>query len=890
MKRIELVETALRALPHGEKITAMQLAERLSLARANVSSDLNKLCADGLAQKTDGRPVYYAAQRRPGQGRTQAEFSFDQLIRDNPSLSHCGELAKAAVLYPPNGMHILLLGETGVGKSMFAACVFRYAAALKAGRRPSALITFNCADYANNPQLLISQLFGVSKGAYTGADRDRAGLLEHADGGILFLDEVHRLPPEGQEMLFTYIDRGVYRRLGEANSERRAQVMLICATTEDPKSALLQTFVRRLPVLIQIPSLAERSLEERMHLISTFLLDESGRLGLPIHISGNSIRALLGYVCPGNAGQLKADIQLVCAKAYAAYLSGDWDEVSITSHALPPHIRNTLFMEKNRKEIWSLTAGFTARMAAFDAESSENPLAPRQEGNDIYEMFERHTADMQRVGLDATEIREGLDSVLDRYYRNFNGSIVDADQLKRSIGPEYLATADKIISTAEQKLGRKLTEDIRNGVAMHLFNAIRRAQQNQPFINPQLERIKAEHSNLFAVAEECLQIVSGDFNISFPPDEAGFLSLFFQADQRYAAVPVEVIVVAHGKGTAFSMAQTANELLGKDVVQSFDMPIDENPENTYRRIREYLRGRAGVREVFMLVDMGSLSDFAEELGRELGIRTETFTLVSTLHVLEAAQKAAAGYPLHTILADTKRVTELALIKEKTAPPAPIPEMLYLLTVCTTGDGSASMLKALLDNGLDLSGGLCKVIALQLADRQEFFNRAAQLEESGRIIAVVSAFSTGLSQPHLSIAEVLDGSALERLQHIVNTETLYLRMSANLSLTLPDLDWSTAHGDIRAAIDAVGRSLNLELTEEMTVGVFCHVAFMLDRLKKKIPVRPFSGKIAFRETNSSAIARTERECARLGRRYQVVIPDDEVCYITALFLRQDFLDF
>ena len=62
------------------------------------------------------------------------------------------------------------------------------------------------------------------------------GLIEKAHEGILFLDEVHRLPPEGQEMLFTFIDRGVYRRLGETENERKAQVLIITATTEEPNS------------------------------------------------------------------------------------------------------------------------------------------------------------------------------------------------------------------------------------------------------------------------------------------------------------------------------------------------------------------------------------------------------------------------------------------------------------------------------------------------------------------------------------------------------------------------------------------------------------------------------------------------------------------------------
>ena len=94
--------------------------------------------------------------------------------------------------------------------------------------------TFNCADYAHNPQLLMSHLFGYAKGAFTGATEDHDGLIQEADGGMLFLDEVHRLPPEGQEMIFYFMDHGTYNRLGETAKARHADVRLVCANDGRP--------------------------------------------------------------------------------------------------------------------------------------------------------------------------------------------------------------------------------------------------------------------------------------------------------------------------------------------------------------------------------------------------------------------------------------------------------------------------------------------------------------------------------------------------------------------------------------------------------------------------------------------------------------------------------
>ena len=128
--------------------------------------------------------------------------AFNRIIGFDGSLKAQIQQAKAAILYPPNGLHTLILGPTGVGKSNLAEAMYEFALETGTLQKDAPFIIFNCADYAENPQLLLSQLFGHIKGAYTGAVVSKEGLVEKADGGILFLDEVHRLPPEGQELLY----------------------------------------------------------------------------------------------------------------------------------------------------------------------------------------------------------------------------------------------------------------------------------------------------------------------------------------------------------------------------------------------------------------------------------------------------------------------------------------------------------------------------------------------------------------------------------------------------------------------------------------------------------------------------------------------------------------
>ena len=217
--------------------------------------------------------------------------------------------------------------------------------AKKSGRiaPEAALVTYNCASYAENPQLVMSQLFGHSKGAFTGADTDKPGLVELADKSILFLDEIHRLNPEGQEKLFFLMDQGIFQRLGETKKTRHANVLLICATTESPQSSMLSTFFRRIPVQIKLPSLAERSVAERLQLVLFFFWKEAMNLKKEIRIDRKIISTFVHYDCPNNIGQLSTNIRLTCANAYYRHLLFNKDYLEIEFCNLNQNIALALF-------------------------------------------------------------------------------------------------------------------------------------------------------------------------------------------------------------------------------------------------------------------------------------------------------------------------------------------------------------------------------------------------------------------------------------------------------------------------------------------------------------------------------------------------------------------
>jgi DNA-binding NtrC family response regulator len=202
---------------------------------------------------------------------------------------------------------VLLLGETGVGKEVVAAQI--HALSRRAERR---LVQINCA--AMPETLLESELFGYEQGAFTGANREKAGLLETADGGTLMLDEIGELPLPTQAKLLRVLEDGCVTRLG-ARAPKRVDVRFVAATNRDlDREVAAGTFRRdllfRLNVFpLVIPPLRERRLEIEP-LARAFVRQLSQRAQRePPALDPDALAILEAYAWPGNVRELRNVIE-----------------------------------------------------------------------------------------------------------------------------------------------------------------------------------------------------------------------------------------------------------------------------------------------------------------------------------------------------------------------------------------------------------------------------------------------------------------------------------------------------------------------------------------------------------------------------------------------------
>jgi len=222
------------------------------------------------------------------------------MVGDSPSFRAAYALLKQAA---NNRITVLLLGETGVGKEMFARSLHDMGP-----RRDAPFVAINCAAIPHD--LVESELFGVEKGAYTGALVSRPGRFERADGGTLFLDEIGDLPLSAQSKLLRVLQEGELERLGDQKT-RKINVRLVAATNSDLQQLVRERKLRsdlyyRLNAYqIDIPPLRERK-EDISPLAKRFLAKYSVIHAKKLRgFTDKAKRALLTYDWPGNIRELQ---------------------------------------------------------------------------------------------------------------------------------------------------------------------------------------------------------------------------------------------------------------------------------------------------------------------------------------------------------------------------------------------------------------------------------------------------------------------------------------------------------------------------------------------------------------------------------------------------------
>jgi DNA-binding NtrC family response regulator len=232
--------------------------------------------------------------------KDSAALNFDDIVGSSKQLQQVITLAKKIAVTDTT---VLLLGETGTGKEIFANAIH-----YNSKRASHALVAINCSAFTK--ELLEGELFGHRAGAYTGAAKDKKGLLELADNGTLFLDEIGEMNIELQAKLLRVIEQGEFIKLGDEKTSK-VNVRIIAATNRDLRKSIEEGSFRedlfyRLNVFtIQLPALRER--KEDIPVLAEYFLHTTAvkENKQSLQLSDDALKLLKNYLWKGNIRELR---------------------------------------------------------------------------------------------------------------------------------------------------------------------------------------------------------------------------------------------------------------------------------------------------------------------------------------------------------------------------------------------------------------------------------------------------------------------------------------------------------------------------------------------------------------------------------------------------------
>lgn len=856
-----------------ENNTAQKISDKLHVSRNIVSQYLNEFVKNGDFGKINSRPVlfFYLPERITGQpifsSVEEAEswydrffsFGLEKVVGSRGSLRNIVAQIKAAIYYPPNGLPILLHGETGTGKSYLANYVYKDLMVNHYIEDDSSFVSVNCSEYANNPELFLSNFFGHVKGAYTGAESGRKGLAELADNGVLFLDEIHALSNECQEKLFQFMDTGKFHRMGDNENWYTSNCWIIFATSEVPEEKLLSTLLRRIPVKLTLPTLDSRSLYERKQLIKIFFKSEEERLARKILISQQLLDFLLNYRFSGNVGNLKNVIQLTCANAFAFFDSQE--ELYIQMYHLPQWVNfSGIKVLKKRNELKYIQM---------------DDLEKTDEVFNINELIER----LYEIWLENDD-EQNLFDKYDRYFRQKN---IDIQHNPTSIFPTYQEVRFRqYVKEVQKDFQIEFDYYYLQLTAIFLNSWI---HQNQLISDNQLQvfitAINSSCSQEVQLVNRFIQI--GDIFLT-KTQKVILVILFKLMCSKEFQKKRLALILAHGDLTATCIASTANRMIGSYIFDAIDMPLMTSSSEIADKINKYLQECTGFEEIILLVDMGSLEKIYTNLELDSQKRLGLLNNVSTRMAVDVANQLLLDVPLKQILDQVKENQKVDYLYESAAIKKDM-----IVCSCASGLGTSFKLKKILENSFPVNTDL----VIETCDYYSLVNEnyLDELRKENNILFIV-----GTLNPHLedveffSIEDMILGINISKLskqlnRHFNDNELKILNENIlkNFSLTnlmeqLTILNPTKLLEQVSDAIYILQNDLGISLDNNTCFGLYVHISCLIERLVKQ---NHLEDEIYFTDTDEefqNFQTYFKQSFSVVEHYYSVDIPIHEVKYV------------
>ena len=619
-------------LIHDEfpKITTRFLSEKLKMQRTNISSILNQLVNEGKLVKYNGRPVLYqlADENTSGNGDV-----FEQLVGYDSSLKEAIASAKAAVLYPEGNPTILITAKHGSGVSHFAKTVFRFAQASGKLKTRAPWILWDCKTLFNDQDKFQEIFLG---------DHEKEGILKKASGGMLILENIDVVSERNLDWLLAFLRGEKIQGQDEWPWQKDYHCITIFSTMKDTNEMMLNLLRGQMDFRISLPSLEERSIEERFLILQKFFKEEAKAMDRMIEVDTSILHALLLYEVTDDIKGLKNDIHTGCANSYVRSYNTEKKTIVLLMSDFPNYVRKGIMYYRSYKnEIDEMIKNGCKYTFYKNQMLRDNKTAKK----DIYQSIDARKRDLERHALTEEEINMAvsnqLESEFEEYFEQLCERVDSIDTLNKMVSEKLISLTRKFLLKAAEQLSCKFSKEIFCGICLHVYSCLIKVSKKQRISNEEIARLLSKYPMHYELVKEFQVELGKEFNVKLNVDDLIFLLMFLlEAKKDVNESKVVTLIAMHGSHAASSLAAVVNVLSDDSNVQAFDMDLDKNVRIVYEELKEKIIKIDQGKGILLIYDMGSIHTMAESIAQETKIAIRCVEVPITLVGIAGSSKAA----------------------------------------------------------------------------------------------------------------------------------------------------------------------------------------------------------------------------------------------------------
>lgn len=872
-----------------KEFSANTISNKLKISRSLASQYLNEFVKEKILIKISSRPVYFLYKKNIEEQfqikisnnvfysideflheiakNKRCKYDFMKLIGFDGSLKFCIDQIKTSLKYPPAGLPIILYGENGTGKTSLCKMMKEYAANNKIINENEKYFVIEIPEDARKANDLLDKLINYSDNKYNSIEDFH---------GILCINKAQNLTIECQNKLQPLIEDYVYNSAIGMNKKLNSHLVLVMNTI--PEDTFSSRFLQCFPVVCRIPTLEERNIQEKEELIVHFFKKEAIEIHRNFLVSKSVMRILLSMKFKQNIIDLRKTIKSICAKANFNEEEKLDKNLYVKLYEMPEDILMNL---------------------------SDTDLV-NEEKIDYINIYEYKKSD------DSERVIDLFDSIIDRY-KNTVKTLKDTEIFMKDVMVnlkqyyEYLVFEKKYSNSQIKAIEHSvnlIVEKVLNMYSVNLpVNCIvitsriiyllseansdlniwekERKQDIQTCLNA----LNNYYTNESFIVERINQCIKS--NLEFELDNMNKILLILNlsyynneiTQRKYLS-----IIISHGYATASSMADAVNSLIGSYVFDAFDMPLNTSMPDIVEKLQRYISRTSVKRDVILLVDMGSLEDINNQIGKISNKNIGIINNVSTRLALEVGELIIQGAEMEYILNkasnDSKSIYKIVKnespkgtiiftsenglsmanrIKDLFVKSLPCPIDVDIITMDYNELSSKEIIKSLLNecNILFISG------TFDPSHKEEIF---VPIEE------IVSLNNIDKIQKELSV--YMNPKQLEVFSQNIIRNFSFENLVGNLTI----LDANKLLDFVEDSIEQIQMKLGVEFNGRTKVGMYIHMSCLVERLVIKEPIEDREGIEKFKIEQEKFIEIVKESFNKISKHYGVEIPISEIAYL------------